>query len=456
MAETTSQLNKKVHFVSLGCEKNLVDSQVMLGHMGLDGFQVVEDPAEASAIVVNTCSFIEASKKESIDTILDLADFKNPEVGNCEALVVSGCMAQRYADQLEAEMDEIDLIIGTGEYHRIVPLLKALNEGKLEKKSHVEIPKFIHTEFDPRLNTSPGYMAWLKISEGCNRNCTFCIIPTIRGRLRSRTVESLIAEAKNLAENGVKEFNLISQDLSDYGVDLDEENNLFQLLKGLEEVDGIEWIRLFYFYPDELTDEVIELMAKSKKICRYLDMPVQHFSDHILRKMNRRITGEKILERVQKLRQEIPDIVIRTSIIVGFPTERDEDFQKLMDGVEQARFNHLGIFRYSDEEGTPAFKINPKVPQEVIEDRFDELFELQREIASEHNQSYLGKEIEVLIEGEHEETELLIKGRHRGQAPDVDGNVLINETNGKELRVGDIVRARVTEVLDFDVVAEIL
>lgn len=456
MAETTSQLNKKVHFVSLGCEKNLVDSQVMLGHMGLDGFQVVEDPAEASAIVVNTCSFIEASKKESIDTILDLADFKNPEVGNCEALVVSGCMAQRYADQLEAEMGEIDLIIGTGEYHRIVPLLKALNEGKLEKKSHVEIPKFIHTEFDPRLNTSPGYMAWLKISEGCNRNCTFCIIPTIRGRLRSRTVESLIAEAKNLAENGVKEFNLISQDLSDYGVDLDEENNLFQLLKGLEEVDGIEWIRLFYFYPDELTDEVIELMAKSKKICRYLDMPVQHFSDHILRKMNRRITGEKILERVQKLRQEIPDIVIRTSIIVGFPTERDEDFQKLMDGVEQARFNHLGIFRYSDEEGTPAFKINPKVPQEVIEDRFDELFELQREIATEHNQSYLGKEIEVLIEGEHEETELLIKGRHRGQAPDVDGNVLINETNGKELRVGDIVRARVTEVLDFDVVAEIL
>jgi ribosomal protein S12 methylthiotransferase len=456
MAETTSQLNKTVHFVSLGCEKNLVDSQVMLGHMGLDGFQVVEDPADASAIVVNTCSFIEASKKESIDTILDLADYKDPENGNCQALVVSGCMAQRYADQLEAEMDEIDLIIGTGEYHRIVPLLKALDEGKLEKKSHVEIPKFIHTEFDPRLNTSPGYMAWLKISEGCNRNCTFCIIPTIRGRLRSRTVDSLIAEAKNMAANGVKEFNLISQDLSDYGVDLDEENNLFKLLSGLEEVEGIEWIRLFYFYPDELTDEVIELMARSKKICRYLDMPVQHFSDHILRKMNRRITGEKILERVQKLRQEIPDIVIRTSIIVGFPTERDEDFQKLMDGVAQAKFNHLGIFRYSDEDGTPAFKINPKVPQETIEDRFDELFELQREIATEHNQSYMGKEIEVLIEGEHEETELLIKGRHRGQAPDVDGNVLINETNGKDLKVGDIVRARVTEVLDFDVVAEIL
>lgn len=456
MAETISQINKTVHFVSLGCEKNLVDSQVMLGHMGLDGFRVVEDPAEASAIVVNTCSFIEASKKESIDTILDLADYKDPANGNCEALVVSGCMAQRYADQLEAEMSEIDLIIGTGEYHRIVPLLKALNEGKLDKKSHVEIPKFIHTEFDPRLNTSPGYMAWLKISEGCNRNCTFCIIPTIRGRLRSRTVESLVAEAKNLAENGVKEFNLISQDLSDYGVDLDDKHNLFELLRGLEEVEGIEWIRLYYFYPDELTDEVIDLMAKSKKICRYLDMPVQHFSDHILRKMNRKITGEKILERVQKLRQEIPDIVIRTSIIVGFPTERDEDFQKLMDGVEQARFNHLGIFRYSDEEGTPAFKINPKVHQDVIEDRFDELFELQREIATEHNQAYLGKEIEVLIEGEHEETELLIKGRHRGQAPDVDGSVLINETNGKEFRVGDIVKARVTEVLDFDVVAEII
>lgn len=456
MAETPTKINKTVFFVSLGCEKNLVDSQVMLGHMGLDGFNVVEEPSEAAAIVVNTCSFIEASKKESIDTILDLADYKNPEIGNCEALVVSGCMAQRYADQLEAEMEEVDLIIGTGEYHRIVPLLKAMREGKLEKKSHVEIPKFIHTEFDPRLNTSPGYMAWLKISEGCNRNCTFCIIPTIRGRLRSRTVESLIAEAQNLADNGVKELNLISQDLSDYGVDLDDKNNLFELLSGLEQVEGIEWIRLFYFYPDELTDEVISLMAKSKKICRYLDMPVQHFSDHILRKMNRRITGEKILERVQKLRAEIPDIVIRTSIIVGFPTERDEDFQELLEGVKKARFNHLGIFRYSDEEGTPAFKINPKVPQEVIEDRFDELFETQREIATELNQNFLGRTIEVVIEGEHEETELLIKARHKGQAPDVDGDVLINETNGVALEVGDIVQARVTEVLDFDLVAEII
>lgn len=452
--ETNITSSKSVYFVSLGCSKNLVDSQVMLGHMGLDGFSIAHEPQDSQVIVVNTCSFIEASKKESIDTILELADYK--ENGPCEALVVSGCMAQRYADELEKELPEVDLIIGTGEYHRIVPLLKAMREGKLESKSHVEIPRFIHTEFDPRLNTSPGYMAWLKISEGCNRNCTFCIIPTIRGRLRSRTVESLIAEAKNLAANGVKELNLISQDLSDYGVDLDDQNNLFELLSGLEEVEGIEWIRLFYFYPDELTDEVIGLMARSKKICRYLDMPVQHFSDHILRKMNRRITGEKILERVRKLRQEIPDIVIRTSIIVGFPTERDEDFQTLLNGVKEAQFNHLGIFRYSDEEGTPAFKINPKVPQEVIEDRFDELYEAQKEIAYELNQKLLGQEVEVLIEGEHEETELLVKGRHRGQAPDIDGCVIINDFGDFTPEVGDKVIVKVNEVLDFDVVGEIV
>ncbi|MGB0453268.1 MAG: 30S ribosomal protein S12 methylthiotransferase RimO, partial [Bacteriovoracaceae bacterium] len=397
--------NKTVHFTSLGCEKNLVDSQVMLGHLGLGGFEVIGAPDNADVIIVNTCSFIEASKVESIETILDLADYK--ENGNCKALVVSGCLAQRYADALEKDMPEVDLIIGTGEYHRITKLLKALEEGKLEAKSHVEIPKFIHTEFDPRINTSPDYMAWLKVSEGCNRNCTFCIIPTIRGRLRSRSVESLVNEAKALAESGVKELNLISQDLSDYGVDLEEGDNLANLLRELEEVEGIEWIRLFYFYPDELTDEVIDLMAKSKKICRYLDMPVQHFSDHILRKMNRKITGEKILERVERLKEKIPDIVIRTSIIVGFPTERDEDFQCLLDGVKKSRFGRLGIFRYSDEEGTPAFKIKPKVEQDIIEERFDELFEAQREIATEENQKYLGKTLKVLVEGLHEETELL-------------------------------------------------
>jgi len=448
--------DKKVFFTSLGCSKNLVDSQVMLGYMGLDGFTISQEPSESDVIIVNTCSFIEASKKESIDTILELADYKNSDVGNCKALVVSGCMAQRYSTALEDDIPEVDLLIGTGEYHKITKLLKAMEEGQLESKSHVEIPKFIHTEFDPRLNTSPFYMAWLKISEGCNRNCTFCIIPTIRGRLRSRSVESLVVEAEKLGKDGVRELNLISQDLSDYGVDLDDKNNLYELLTKLEEIKDIDWIRLFYFYPDELTDEVIELMSKSKKICSYLDMPVQHFSHRVLRRMNRKITGEKILERISKLREKNPGIVLRTSIIVGFPGETEEDFQTLLEGVKKSRINHLGIFRYSDEEGTPAFRLGDKVPQEVIEERFDRLHEVQKEIAKELNSNFIGQTVNVLIEGKHDETDLLLKGRHEGQAPDVDGHVIINDTSDQALSVGKIVQVEITEVHEYDLIGKVI
>lgn len=453
---TTKLFNEKtVFFTSLGCSKNLVDSQVMLGYLGLGGYSIAEEPSEAEVIIINTCSFIEASKKESIDTILEMADYKDPEIGRCKALVVSGCMAQRYAQQLEADIPEADLIIGTGEYNKIALLLRMMEDGKLEKKSFVEIPKFIHTEYDPRLNTSPFYTAWLKISEGCNRNCTFCIIPKLRGKLRSRSVESLVNEAKNLASTGVRELNLISQDLSDYGVDLDENNKLSFLLKGLTEVSGIDWVRLFYFYPDELTDEVIEIMATSNKICKYLDMPVQHFSSSVLKRMNRQITGEKIHERIESLRARIPGIVLRTSIIVGFPGETEEDFETLLEGITKARFNHLGIFRYSDEEGTPAFKLTPKVPQDVIEERFDRLYEAQRAIVRELNEDFLGKLIPVLIEGEHEETDLLIEGRHFGQAPDIDGKVIINDLGDFKINIGDLVHVEITEVLDYDLVGRV-
>mgnify|MGYP003644031560 FL=1 len=449
-------LNKTVHFTSLGCSKNLVDSQVMLGHLGLDGFTVTAEPAEAEVIIVNTCSFIEAAKKESIDTILDLADYKNEDNGVCEALVVSGCMAQRYSEQLEAELPEVDLIIGTGEYHKIVKLLKAYEDGKLEAKSFVEIPKFIHTEYDPRLNTSPFYMAWLKVSEGCNRNCTFCIIPTLRGKLRSRSIDSLVAESKNLTDNGVRELNVISQDLSDYGSDLPEGQNLAELIRNLDGVEGADWVRLFYYYPDELTDEVIEIMANAKRICKYLDSPVQHFSSNVLKRMNRKITGEIILNRIQKLRARIPDIVLRTSIIVGFPGETEEDFEQLLEGIKTVRFNHLGIFRYSDEEGTPAYRLKDKVPQEVIEERFDRLYEVQKEIARELNQAFIGQAVDVLVEGEHEDTEMLIVGRHQGQAPDIDGKVIINDLNGVELKIGDMVKVEITEVLDYDLVGRVI
>jgi len=301
---------KSLYFSSLGCSKNLVDSQVMLGHLGLDGFKITTSPEEAEVIIVNTCSFIEAAKIESIETILDLAEYKNTENGNCKALVVSGCMAQRYSKELEEEMPEVDMFIGTGEYNKIVPLLKAFSDHKLEKKSFVEIPKFIHTEMDPRLNTSPSYMAWLKISEGCNRNCTFCIIPTIRGRLRSRSIESLVEEAKKLVASGVVELNLISQDFSDYGVDfvgVEKKKNgenpvIYKLLSELEKVEGSKWIRVFYFYPDDLTEDVMDLMSKSTKITKYLDMPVQHFADSVLKRMNRRVSGDIINQKPHRVR----------------------------------------------------------------------------------------------------------------------------------------------------------
>lgn len=441
---------KSVYFTSLGCSKNLVDSQVMLGHLGLNGFKITTEADNAEVIVVNTCAFIEASKIESIETILDLADYKTN--GNCKALVMSGCLSQRYPEDLERELPEVDLFIGTGEYQKIAMLLKAHEEGKLEKKSFVEIPKYIHTEFDPRLNTSPSYMAWLKISEGCNRNCTFCIIPTLRGRLRSRTVDSLIVEAKALAKSGVKELNLISQDLSNYGIDLESQNNLKTLLLALEEVEGVEWIRLFYYYPDDLSEEVIDVIKNSKKICHYLDMPVQHFSTSVLKRMNRKIETEQMLQKIRRLKTAIPDITLRTSVIVGFPGETEEDFAILMQGIDEVQFDHLGVFKYSDEEGTPAFNLKDKVAPDIIQKRFDKIYKLQEKIAKNKNKKYLGKTIQVLVEGPHPETPMLLIGRHAGQAPEIDGNVIIND--GVAV-AGDIVEVLVEDIMSFDLVASI-
>lgn len=444
---------KSVYFTSLGCSKNLVDSQVMLGHLGLNGFNVSTDAKNAEVIVVNTCSFIEAAKMESIETILDLADYKKKEYGNCKALVMSGCLAQRYPAELEKELPEVDLFIGTGEYNKIAILLKALEEGKLEKKSFVEIPKYIHTEFDPRLNTSPSYMAWLKVSEGCNRNCTFCIIPTLRGKLRSRTVSSLVEEAKRLAKEGVKELNLISQDLSNYGIDLDESNKLVNLLDGLEKIEGIEWIRLFYYYPDDLSEEVIAKIKNSKKICHYLDMPVQHFSTSILKKMNRKIETQAMLEKIRRLKREIPDIILRTSVIVGFPGETEEDFATLLQGIEEVQFDHLGVFKYSDEEGTPAIKLQEKLDESTIQKRFDVVYKLQEKIVKNKNKSYIGKTIKVLVEGPHPETSMLLVGRHAGQAPEIDGNVIINEGKAKS---GDFIHVKISEVVGYDLVGSVV
>ncbi len=444
---------KSVHFVSLGCSKNLVDAQVMLGSLNKHGYEVNQSPETSEVLIVNTCAFVDEAKRESIKTIFELSGGKKEG----QTLVVSGCLSQRYSSELEEEMPEVDLFVGTGEYHKIHQFLEAKKENKLGKKSFVEIPKFIHTEMDPRLNTSPSYMAWLKVSEGCDRKCTFCIIPKLRGALRSRSVESLVTEANNLVAQGVKEINVISQDLSSYGVDLDrEENNLLNLLKALDSVEGLTWVRLFYYYPDELTDEIIDFLSKSKKICSYLDMPVQHFSDGTLKRMNRKITGSKIHERIERLREMIPDVVIRTSVIVGFPGETEEDFQTLLEGVKKAKFDHLGVFKYSDEEGTPAFKLEPKNSQETIDSRFNEIYKAQEEVASEKNLDFIGQELEVLVEGLHEESDLLYRGRFYGQAPDIDGCVIINDTNDKELVSGSIVKVKITDRFAYDLVGALV
>ena len=447
---------KKVYFVSLGCSKNLIDSEVMLGSLSKHGFTVAENPAEATVIVINTCGFIDAAKKESIDNILEMAEYKDGSKGVCQILVVAGCLTQRYSADLEVEIPEVDLFIGTGEYNKIVELLEKQEAGKLDHKSFVDVPKFIHSDEDERMLSTPSYMAWLKVSEGCDRCCTYCAIPAIRGKLRSRSVASLIKETKHLVEQGVKEINIISQDLSKYGIDLGGENTLINLLKGLEAIENLAWIRLFYYYPDDLSEELIEFVKNSKKICHYLDMPVQHFSDPVLKRMNRKITGTEIHKKIALLRERIPDMVIRTSIIVGFPGESDQDFEALLEGVERVGFDHLGVFKYSDEEGTPAFNFKEKTPPEVIDERHDELYELQKEIAEERNERYIGKTIEVLIEGYHEETDQLIVGRHRGQAPDIDGKVIINDDNGKALKQGDLVMVEVSEVHEYDLVGRVV
>ena len=450
--------NKSIHFISLGCSKNLVDSEVMLGVLHKNNFKHTEHPDNADIIVINTCSFVEAAKKESVDMILEMADYKLPHNGKCRALVVAGCLAQGYSNEIKDEIPEIDLIIGTGEYHKINEYLFKLDSGNLKSKIFVsDKPTFIHDELSPRLITTPKYSAWLKISEGCDRLCTFCIIPKLRGNLRSRTVESLITETTKLVSNGVKEINLISQDLSQYGSDLDESNNLYNLLDALEKIEGLKWIRLFYFYPDDLNSQIIKKIATSQKICKYLDMPVQHFSNNVLKKMNRSITGNEIIDKINNLKQSIPDIFLRTSIIVGFPGETDEDIKILEDNIKHSTFHHLGVFKYSDEVEAASYNLNGKIPKKEINKRYNKIYKAQKLISKKLNDEMVGKTVEVLIEGFHEETDLLIQGRHQGQAPDIDGKVIINDMDEKEeINIGDFVQVEITESLEYDLIGKII
>jgi ribosomal protein S12 methylthiotransferase len=448
-----------VYFVSLGCPKNLVDSQVMLGLLEKERYEIAQAPDNAEVIIVNTCSFIEASKEESIETILEMAQFK--ETGKCKVLVASGCLPQRYHKQLEKEMPEVDLFIGTGQYHRVTELLaenkKARELGApLPKRSYVDQPAFIHTESDPRMHTGPAYTGFLKLSEGCNRRCAFCIIPKLRGNVRSRTIASLVEEARQMAARGVRELNLVAQDLTEYGMEWKYKERLETLLPELCKVEGVDWIRLHYVYPDQFSDELVSIIAREPKIVKYLDMPIQHTNDRVLASMNRRLTKSKLFDLIGKLRAQIPGVVFRTSIIVGFPGETEEEFVELKTDLEKLALDHVGVFRYSKEEGTKAAEMDGQIHAATKRRRAKELIALLQRNSHARNETFVGTRVLALVEGPSEESELLIAARMPTQAQEIDGHVLINDLGPvSEILPGDLVEVEITEALPHDVIGAV-
>lgn len=457
---------KNVLFVSLGCDKNLVDSEKMLGLLNEAGYRVAQEESEADAIVVNTCCFIHDAKEESVETILEMAEWKKK--GRLKALIVTGCMAQRYQDEIQQEIPEVDAVIGTTGYTEIVPILdEILAEAEAsQKEAAVEEPKeksFVNccpsidllpaSLADKRVVTTGGYTAYLKIAEGCNKRCTYCIIPYIRGHYRSFPMEDLLEEARKLAEGGVKELILIAQETTVYGMDCYGRKALPELLTKLCEIEGIEWIRILYCYPEEITDELIAVMKKEKKICHYLDIPIQHSEDTILKRMGRRTNRAELVSLVEKLRKEIPDIVLRTTLITGFPGETEEEFKNMVDFVDSMEFDRLGVFPYSAEEGTKAAEMDGQITEEVKESRRDEIMALQQEISADKAASRIDDEMSVLIEGYLYEDDIYI-GRTYMDAPKVDGNVFVRAE--EELISGDIVLVRITGANEYDLMGVVI
>ncbi|KAF0219782.1 MAG: ribosomal protein S12 [Geobacteraceae bacterium] len=441
---------EKVSLVSLGCPKNLVDAEVMLGYLAKEGFEVTTDEREADIIIVNTCSFIKEAKQESVDTILDLADRKHD--GRCRLLVVTGCLPQRYQEELARELPEVDIFVGTGDYPRIAEII-AEKGTTSEQLRYTGDPNLLYDEELPRLKSSPYYSAYLKIAEGCSNCCSYCVIPSLRGAFRSRPMDKLLREARELVTGGVREINLIAQDITGYGKDLPESSSLENLLKELVKLEGLRWIRLLYAYPDGITAGLIQLIKSEAKVCKYMDIPLQHISDPILKRMNRRSSEAEIRGLIARLRNEIPEITLRTSLIVGFPGETEEDFKKLLHFVEETQFDRLGVFCYSREEGTPAAEMPDQVSERIKRERYKKLMRVQARVSFKRNRRLIDTIEQVIVEGFSEETELLLKGRSSRQAPDIDGLVYI--TAG-EARVGDIVNLRITDSSDYDLIGEIV
>ena len=435
----------KILFISLGCDKNLADSEEMLGLLTAGGHEITDDETQADAIVINTCCFIKDAKEESVETILEMAEYK--KTGSCHALIVTGCMAQRYQKEIIEEVPEVDAVLGTTSYGDIVKALKEAVAG-----NHFE--EFRDIDYLPdtgskRVLTTGGHFGYLKIAEGCDKHCTYCIIPKLRGKFRSVPMERLIARAEDMAEQGVKELILVAQETTVYGKDLYGKKSLHILLKKLCEIRGIRWIRILYCYPEEIYDELIETIRDEKKICHYLDIPIQHASDRILKRMGRRTSKQELIDIVGKLRKEIPDIVLRTTLITGFPGETEEDHEELKEFVDEMEFDRLGVFTYSPEENTPAAEMADQVPEEVKEERRDELMELQQEISYDRGQDRIGQELLVMIEGKVADESAYI-GRTYGDAPKVDGYIFVQ--TGELLMTGDFAKVRVTGALEYDLI----
>lgn len=435
-------------FISLGCDKNLSDSEEMLGLLTRSGHQIVDQEDEADAIVINTCCFIGDAKEESVNTILEMAEYK--KAGQIQALVVTGCLAQRYKHEIMDEIPEVDAVLGTTSYGEIVQALNTATAGNKYQIFH-SIDHLVE-DFGKKVSSTGGHVGYLKIAEGCDKHCTYCIIPSLRGRYRSIPEERLLKQAADMAEDGVKELILVAQETTLYGTDLYGEKTLHLLVRRLCRIPGIRWIRILYCYPEEIYDELIRTMKEEKKVCHYLDLPIQHASDGILKRMGRRTTQAHLRDIIGKLRREIPDIVLRTTLITGFPGETQEDHEELMRFVDEMEFDRLGVFPYSREEDTPAYSMPDQVPEEIKEERRDEIMELQQEISLEKGESRIGQELLVMIEGKVADENAYI-GRTYGDAPNVDGYIFVQ--TGELLVTGDFAKVRVTGALEYDLIGEL-
>lgn len=444
----------RIGFVSLGCPKNLVDSEVMLGTLARHGYTITPDKQEADVLVVNTCGFIDTAKQESIDTILEMVEMKNS--GNCKKLVVAGCLAERYRSDIQKEIPEIDFVFGPDELGRILEAVKL--EGDTADTAISIDALYTSTEVPtiPRVLTTPGHMAYLKISEGCDHVCTFCAIPGFRGRFRSRSVNDLVAETNRLADQGVREVILVSQDTMAYGKDLGMADGITTLLRELARVEGLKWVRFLYCYPNTVTENLVRLVSEEERLCKYFDIPYQHASKNVLDRMKRGGSRDVYERQIENIRKWNPDAGLRTSFITGFPGESEDDFKEILTFMRNAAFDNVGVFLYSDEEGTGAFDLDGKVPRRTAGRRRNQVMKTQAVISKKKLRKMVGRHVEVLLEGASDESELLLKGRMETQAPDIDGQVLINDTGEQAVRGGEFYQVEITESMEYDLIGRIV